>query len=91
MYAITKKYVLKSIATLGLLTVAYTNPVMANDHDKECVKQHEHKTNWDKSQNHLDIANPNNFCHNSIEQKEPDRISSGETITNHDGYAVDVD
>ena len=91
MYAITKKSVLKSIATLGLLTVAYTNPVMANDHDTEWVKQHEHKTNWDKSQNHLDIANPNNFCHNSIEQKEPDRISSGETITNHDGYAVDVD
>jgi hypothetical protein len=64
---------------------------MANDHDTECVKQHQNKTNWDKSQNHLDVANPNNFCHNLIEQKEPDRISSDETVTNHDGYAVNAD
>jgi len=91
MYAITKKSVLKSISTLGLLAVVYTNPVMANDHDTECVKQHQNKTNWDKSQNHVDVANPNNFCHNLIEQKEPDRISSDETVTNHDGYAVNAD
>lgn len=88
MYAITTKSVLKSILIIGLLAVVYS-PVMANEHDAECAKHHQNKTNWDVSQNHLDKANPNNFCHNAIEPKELEKYSSDETVTNHDGYYVD--
>ena len=72
MYVIHQKYILKSIGFLGFVIVAYTSPVMANEHEPECSKHIQDKIAWDSNgHTQWEQANINKLCQGTTKPKEP--------------------
>jgi hypothetical protein len=72
MYAINKKNAIKSISFLGFLALAYTSPVMANEHESDCSKHIQDKIAWDSNgHTQWEQANIHKLCQGTVNPKEP--------------------